>query len=43
MITEDFDVFLIEINSCPDMTPSTSVTKKICGDTFEDLVKGIDN
>lgn len=40
MLTEDFDVFLIEINLSPDMTPSTSVTKKICGDTFEDLVKG---
>lgn len=40
MITEDFDVFLIEINSCPDMSPSTSVTRKICGETFEDLVKG---
>lgn len=40
MISEDFVPWLIEINSSPDLSPSTSVTARMCPQMLEDLVKG---
>lgn len=41
MLTEDFSPWLIEINSCPCMSPTTSVTARMCGQCLEDVIKGI--
>lgn len=40
MITESFDTVLLEVNSNPDLAPSTEVTRKICANVLEDVVKG---
>ncbi|XP_011641876.1 tubulin glycylase 3A-like isoform X2 [Pogonomyrmex barbatus] len=39
MVMEDFSVWLIEINSHPDMSYSTSVTKRLCQQVMEDTLK----
>ncbi|TMW50931.1 hypothetical protein DOY81_004004 [Sarcophaga bullata] len=39
MICEDFYPWLIEINSNPDLAPSTSVTARMCPQCLEDVVK----
>ncbi|XP_055642329.1 tubulin glycylase 3B-like [Toxorhynchites rutilus septentrionalis] len=39
MVTENFRTMLIEINSSPDLSPSTEVTEAICPAVLEDLVK----
>lgn len=39
MVTENFDVQLLEVNATPDMYPSTPVTRQICADCLEDVVK----
>ncbi|XP_065084258.1 tubulin glycylase 3B-like [Ochlerotatus camptorhynchus] len=39
MVTENFRTMLIEINSSPDLSPSTEVTEVICPAVLEDLVK----
>lgn len=40
MISDDFTPWLIEINSSPDLSPSTSVTARMCPQVLEDLIKG---
>jgi tubulin monoglycylase TTLL3/8 len=35
-----FKPILIEVNSSPDLRPTTHVTKKICAEVLEDLIKG---
>jgi len=40
MVMEDFSVWLIEINSHPDMSYSTSVTARLCRKVMEDIIKG---
>lgn len=40
MVTEDFQPWLIEINSSPDLAASTSVTARMCPQCLDDLVKG---
>lgn len=40
MVMEDFSVWLIEINSHPDMSYSTSVTTRLCRQVMEDTIKG---
>ncbi|XP_014219685.1 tubulin glycylase 3A-like [Copidosoma floridanum] len=39
MVMEDFSVWLIEINSHPDMSNSTSVTTRLCRKAMEDTIK----
>ncbi|XP_026756973.2 tubulin glycylase 3A-like isoform X1 [Galleria mellonella] len=39
MLTEDFTPWLIEINSSPDLAPTTSVTARLCPQCLEDVVK----
>ncbi|XP_018338139.1 PREDICTED: tubulin monoglycylase TTLL3-like [Trachymyrmex septentrionalis] len=39
MVMEDFSVWLIEINSHPDMSYSTSVTTRLCRQVMEDTIK----
>lgn len=41
MVMDDFTVWLIEINSHPDMSNSTSVTTRLCKQVMEDTIKGI--
>lgn len=41
MITEDNVPVLLEVNSSPDLTHSTPITKIICTEVVEDMVKGI--
>lgn len=41
MLSEDYTPWLIEINSSPDLAPTTSVTARLCPQCLEDLVKGI--
>ena len=40
MLGEDFSPWLIEINSCPCMRPTTSVTARMCSQCLEDVIKG---
>ena len=40
MLSEDLRPWLIEINSCPCMAPSTSVTARMCAQCLEDAIKG---
>ncbi|XP_070558365.1 tubulin monoglycylase TTLL3-like isoform X3 [Ptychodera flava] len=39
MITDDFQPWLIEINSSPAMSASSSITEKMCYDVIEDTMK----
>ncbi|XP_025106336.1 tubulin glycylase 3C-like isoform X4 [Pomacea canaliculata] len=39
MLTEDFQPWLIEINSSPSMEASTSVTAKLCHKVLDDTIK----
>ncbi|XP_033209779.1 tubulin glycylase 3A-like isoform X2 [Belonocnema kinseyi] len=39
MVMEDFSVWLIEINSHPDMSSSSSVTTRLCRQVMEDVIK----
>lgn len=39
MLNEQFEPHLIEVNSSPDMSPSTTVTRRICPAVLEDLLK----
>ncbi|GJQ82797.1 hypothetical protein Trydic_g13500 [Trypoxylus dichotomus] len=39
ILAEDFTPWLLEINSSPDLSPSTSVTAKMCPQVLEDLIK----
>lgn len=39
MLTDDFTPWLIEINSSPDLAPTTSVTARLCPQCLEDVVK----
>ncbi|XP_049876528.1 tubulin glycylase 3A-like [Pectinophora gossypiella] len=39
MLTSDFTPWLIEINSSPDLAPTTSVTARLCPQCLEDVVK----
>lgn len=40
MLTEDYQPWLIEINSSPCMAPSTKITEVMCKDVLEDTIKG---
>lgn len=40
MLSEDFSPWLIEINSCPCMQSTTSVTARMCSQCLEDVIKG---
>ena len=40
MILDNFETVLLEINSCPDLSASTPITKRICADVMEDTIKG---
>lgn len=40
MLTEDFQPWLLEINSSPDLAASTSVTARLCPQCLDDVVKG---
>lgn len=40
MLTENLDPLLIEINCSPDLSGSTQITRKICSEVLEDLIKG---
>lgn len=40
MVSDDFYPWLIEINSSPDLAPSTSVTARLCPQCVEDSIKG---
>lgn len=42
MVMDDFSVWLIEINSHPDMSYSSSVTTRLCRQVMEDTIKGND-
>ncbi|CAH1396292.1 unnamed protein product [Nezara viridula] len=39
MLTEDLQPWLIEINSSPCMSPTTSVTARLCPQCLEDIIK----
>ena len=39
MLTEDFQPWLIEINSSPAMGATTEITEKMCYDVIEDTMK----
>jgi len=39
MVDQDMRVWLIECNKCPDLTPSTSITKSLTERMFVDLAK----
>ncbi|XP_058803784.1 tubulin glycylase 3A-like [Phymastichus coffea] len=39
MLMDDYSVWLIEINSHPDMSASTSVTSRLCRRAMEDIIK----
>lgn len=41
MLDEEFNPWLLEINSCPDLSPSTSVTARMCPQCLEDVIKVI--
>lgn len=41
MVSEDFETWLLEINSSPDLAHSSSVTKRLCPQCLEDVVKGM--
>lgn len=41
MLTEDFQPWLIEINSRPALHASTPVTGKMCKEVLEDVIKGM--
>lgn len=40
MLSESFEPWLIEINSGPSMSSSTSVTARMCAQVLEDVIKG---
>lgn len=42
MVMDDFSIWLIEINSHPDMSYSSRVTTKLCREVMEDTIKGIE-
>lgn len=40
MLSENFEPWLIEINSGPSMSASTSVTARMCAQVLNDVIKG---
>ena len=40
MMTEDYQPWLIEINSSPSMSASTKITAKLCTEVLQDTIKG---
>lgn len=40
MLTENCVPWLIEINSGPSMSPSTSITARMCAQVMDDVIKG---
>lgn len=40
MLTENCIPWLIEINSGPSMSPSTSITARMCPQVMDDVIKG---
>lgn len=40
IIAEDFRPWMLEINACPDLSSSTSVTARMCPQFLEDVIKG---
>lgn len=39
LLSEDFRPWLLEINCSPDMSPSTSITKRMCPQFLSDIIK----
>lgn len=40
ILDKEYKPWLIEINSCPDLNPTTPVTAKICPAVLTDIIKG---
>jgi tubulin monoglycylase TTLL3/8 len=40
LLTEDLNPWLLEINSSPDLSSSTPITKRLCHSVIEDIIKG---
>lgn len=43
ILDKEYKPWLIEINSCPDLNPTTTVTAKICPEVIADIIKGEKN
>ncbi|KAF5269168.1 hypothetical protein FQR65_LT02468 [Abscondita terminalis] len=39
ILGEDFKPWLLEINSSPDLSPSTNITKRMCPQCLQDMIK----
>ena len=39
MLGDDYQPWLIEINSSPCMAPSTAITARMCSEVLEDTIK----
>lgn len=40
IINEKFESVLLEVNASPDLSPTTAVTRKICPECLDDIIKG---